>query len=314
MIEVAAAGICGTDLHIYHNQYKHNAPVILGHEFSGVVKEITPGVDSIQVGDRVVSLTAAKTCGKCDYCAAGLLMLCDQRLSLGSGVNGAFARYLTVDARLVLKLPDAVYLESAALTEPLACAVNGVLETGAVSAGDVVLILGPGAIGLLSAQVAKAQGGIVVVCGIGRDQERLDMAKKLGADFIINVEQENPARIIMDLTDGYGADVVIECAGAGGSANEGLQLIRKRGRYVQMGLYGRKIGFDIDQLVYKELKFSSIFGTTRPAWKRSLRLLEHGMVQTLPLITAKLPLERWREGFSMLEKKQGVKTLLIPSD
>jgi len=239
-------------------------------------------------------------------------MLCDRRLSLGSGVNGAFARCLTVDAGLALKLPDAVNLDAATLTEPLACAVNGVVESAGVSAGDVVLISGPGTIGLLAAQVAKAEGGTVVICGTGRDLERLDLARQLGIDFTVNIEDEDLSKTVSDLSGGYGADVVLECAGSEASADTCLKLVRKRGKYIQMGLYGRKIYFDLDQLVYKEIKLSSVFGTTRPAWKRALRLLERGLVQTLPLVTARLPLERWREGFESLEQKKGVKTLLFP--
>lgn len=312
LIEVHAAGICGTDLHIYNNEYRHKVPVVLGHEFSGVITETGAGVTSFREGERVVSLTAAKTCGECDYCSDGLPMLCEQRLSLGSGVNGAFARYLTVDARLLLRVPDAVDLTAAALTEPLACAANGVLDAAGVTAGDVVVVSGPGAIGLLAAQVAKAAGGTVVVCGAGRDRERLDLAGRLGADRAVNITEEDPGEIVSSLSGGYGADVVMECAGTEASAASCLRLARKRGRYLQLGLFGKRVSLELDLVVYKEIRLASIFGTTRRAWKRALGLLAGGHVQTLPLVTAKLPLRGWKAGFTSLEEKTGLKTLLFP--
>lgn len=311
-IAVKYAGICGTDLHILKNEYRHNVPVVMGHEFSGVVVEVGDRVNNVKVGDRVVSLTAARTCGHCDYCLAGIPMLCRERVSIGSGVNGAFADYLVIDHRLLRKIPQTVSLEAAAITEPLACAVHGVMEMTRVSAGDVVVISGPGPIGLLALQVAKAEGGVVVVCGITQDAERLGIARDLGADHVVNVSEGSAHDLVMELTEGYGADVAVECAGSADSASNCLNLLRGRGSYHQLGLFGKPIEFNFDLVAYKELSVSSSFATTPSSYKKALKLLESGKVVATPIITAKLPLAEWRRGFDLMENKVGLKTLLYP--
>jgi len=228
-IEVKVAGICGTDLHILKNEYKHNVPVIIGHEFAGIVAEISEGVTSCLPGDRVVSLTAAVTCGLCDYCIAGIPMLCKSRLSIGSGINGAFAKYLVVHQRLIKKIPDNISFDEAALTEPLACTVHGIMEMGRVKAGDVVLISGPGTIGLLALQVAKAEGGVTVVCGTADDKDRLEIAKSLGADHVVDMTECNIVDFINNLTGGEGADIAIECAGIEVSAKKLCGCLERKG-------------------------------------------------------------------------------------
>ena len=311
-IRVEAGGICGTDLHILKNEYKHDPPVVMGHEFAGVITEAGPEVKGYAPGDRVVSLTAAVTCGSCDYCIAGIPMLCSERKSIGSGLNGAFAAYLVIDYKLLYRIPDEVSLEAAAVTEPLACNVHGIMEMSRVSAGDLVLVSGPGTIGLLATQVAQAEGGRLVVCGTPQDADRLRIAKDLGVEHIVDISQQNIVEFIHDLTDGQGADVVIECSGVEASAHNCLQAVRGRGRYIQMGLFGKPITVDMDRLAYREISYSSSFATTPSSFKTSLKLLAQGKVRTEPLISARLPLEEWQKGFEMLEKKQGLKVLLIP--
>ncbi len=311
-IDVKYAGICGTDLHILKNEYKHDVPLVLGHEFSGIIAEVSPGVENFHVGDRVVSLTTAKTCGICDYCISGIRMLCKARQSIGTHVQGVFARYLTIDHRLVLKIPENISLEEAALTEPLACAVHGIMEMSRISAGDVVYISGPGAIGLLAMQVAKAEGATVVISGVADDRQRLELATSLGADYVVEIGSQDPKDLILQLTDGYGADVAVECAGVEASAKTCLDVLRGRGRYHQLGLYGKQININLDLFVFKEIKISTSYATTFSSFKRALTLMAMGKVQTKPLISAKFPLEQWEKAFDMFEKKEGFKVLMYP--
>jgi len=313
-IEVKAAGICGTDIHIYHDKFKSNPPVILGHEFCGVVREVGKNVTEFKEGDRVTSETAAKVCGRCMYCRAGNYNLCPERQGLGYGVNGAFTKFCVVRKDIVHYLPDNVDFVSGALCEPLSCAVHGVVENTGVEAGDVVLIIGPGPLGLLSSQVSKVEGGYVVVLGLSVDEGKLALAKKLGADLVMNIEKEDPEKIIKDLTKGYGADVVLECSGSASGARLGLKLIRKRGKFTQMGLFGKPIEIDFEQIAYKELKVTGFFTQKWTAWEKALVLLGQGKVQTRPLVTDKLPITEWKKGFEKKEKGEGVKTVLYPVD
>lgn len=311
-IKVHAAGICGTDLHIVKDEYKSNYPVILGHEYSGIIEEVGDDVTALQAGDKVVSLTAAVTCGHCQYCYAGLLMLCDQRQSIGSGVNGAMTEYLIVPAHLVFKLPEGVSLDEAALCEPLACVVRAVIERATVKAGDYVLVSGPGAIGNLTMQVAIASGGKVVVTGTAADKSRLELASQLGAVATIIVDQEDVNQRVQEVTHGNGFDVAFECAGAAASAQSCLQLLKKAGLFVQVALYGKKIEFDHDLALVKEISITNSFASERTSWEKTLCLLQNKQVNVVPLISAKFPLAQWEEAFEMAIKKEGYKILLIP--
>jgi L-iditol 2-dehydrogenase len=313
-VKVHAAGICGTDLHIIHDEYPYVPPVAMGHEYSGTVVEIGAEVKDFQVGDRVVSLTAVVTCGSCRYCNQGLLMLCNQRKSIGSGVHGAFAEYIVVPAKSTYKIPESVSLDEAALTEPLACAVRCIMERGRVDGGEFVLISGPGTIGMLALQVAKANGGNVVVVGTSRDEERLNLALELGAMAVVNMEEKDAEKRLMELTKHRGFDVAIECAGVALSLNNCIQLLRKQGLLIQMGLFGKKIEFDSDLALMKELNYTNGFATEPTSWEIALRLLEYKHVDVSPLISNKLSINEWQNALELAEKKVGYKTLLLPNE
>lgn len=312
-VKVHAAGICGTDLHIIHDEYPCNTPVVMGHEYSGTVVEVGENVDFFQVDDRVVSLTAVETCGSCRYCSQGLLMLCDQRKSIGSGVHGAFAEYIVIPAKSAYKIPESVSLDEAVLTEPLACAVRCIMERGRVDGGEFVLISGPGTIGLLAMQVAIANGGNVVVIGTSSDENRLNLALELGAIAVVNMEQRDAEKRLMELTKQRGFDIAVECAGVPISLNNCIQLLRKQGLLIQMGLFGKKVEFDSDLVLMKELNYTNGFATEPTSWEIALRLLEYKHVNVSKLISNKLSIDKWKEAIRMAEQKIGYKILLIPN-
>ncbi len=313
VIKVVAAGICGTDLHIYHDEFKTQPPVVLGHELAGEVAALGEGVEGFSVGERVTTETYFSTCGHCRYCRSGQQNLCLQRRSIGSAVNGGFSSYVLVPAANVHPLPTSLSFQAAALTEPLACVVHGILSTPTIRPGDLAVVAGPGAIGLLSLQVLKAAGAMVVILGTDADEQRLRLAKRLGADFTINVQQEDVTALIADLSvEGLGADVVYECSGAGAAAQQLLQLVRRRGRFVQIGLFGKSIAWDMDQICYKELVVTGSNASVPAAWLQALRLLASAAVNTEALITASYPITDWQDAFNAFEQKQGVKLLLTP--
>lgn len=313
-IAVHAAGICGTDLHIYQDEFRIDPPVVLGHELSGEVVAVGPDVSSVQPGRRVTTETYFSTCGACRYCRTGHENLCVDRRSIGSRVNGGFTRYVIVPAQNVHPLPDAVDLDAGALTEPLACVVHGVLSQRTVGAGDVAVIAGPGTIGLLTLQVVKACGAQVIMLGTSADAHRLQLARELGADYVLDVQQDEPLDLISSVTiEGKGADVVYECSGAGPAAQQLLTLVRRQGRYVQIGLFGKSIAWDLDQVCYRELTVTGSNASVPAAWMRALQLLASGQVQTTPLITHRFSIQDWETAFATFREKAGVKILLQPS-
>lgn len=311
LIEVKAAGVCGTDIHIYHGEYASRPPVIMGHEVAGLVAEIGEGVTNCAVGDRVTCETYFSVCNACDLCRAGLPNLCPQRRSIGSGVHGGFTQYVLVPDHNIHHLPANVELVAGALSEPLTCCVHA-LERTRVEPGETVVVSGPGAIGLLMAQVVKAAGGRVILLGTSADAPRLELAQSLGADVTINVQADAPDAIVADLTGGLGADVVFECAGVGASAQSCLQLVRRRGRYGQVGLFGKPVTWDADLICYKELEVHGSFAHLPSAWRKALSLMAADQVQLRPLVSAILPITEWQAAFDAFERRDGLKIVLTP--
>ena len=196
-------------------------PVILGHEVAGKVVDTASDVTRCATGNSVTCEPYFNLCGLCPYCLAGMPNHCPQRASIGSGVNGAFARYVLVPERSVHLLPEGVDEWTGALTEPMACCVHA-LENSKVEPGDVAVITGPGAIGLMMLQVVKAGGAQALAIGTDTDEARLDLAKQLGADEVLVVGRDDLQELVAERTDGHGADVAFECSGAGPGAQTAL--------------------------------------------------------------------------------------------
>ena len=312
-VEVQATGICGSDLHVYRDTINYNiqTPVVMGHEFSGVVVEKGAEVgDHVEVGDRVTGEPSVYICGDCDYCLSEHYNLCPNRKVMGYWHHGCFAPYC--NATFVHKLPEGVGFEAGALTELLACCVHSVIEQAGVTAGDFVAITGPGPVGLFSALVALAEGGTVILCGTERDTERLRLAEELGVQHTIDITACDPVARVRELTGGYGADVVVECAGVAPAMRLALELVRKRGRFSQMGLPGAPVEIDFEKIAYNELQVSGGIGQRRPAWKRALRLIERGFIPSEKLITHHFALSEWQRAFDMAEGQEGIKLMFMP--
>ena len=311
-VQVKACGICGTDLHIWHDEFRNYPPVVLGHEFSGIVTELGKGVKGISIGKKIVSEVVFQTCGVCRACKTGNYNLCVTRRGLGWSANGAFASYTLVEAKNIHSMPENLSFEEAALSEPLAVSAYAVSELTGVAAGELVLVSGPGPIGLLTAQIAMAEGGRVIITGTTADTERLRLAKELGVYATVDVEKEDAISLARQLGDGLGADVVFECSGAPAATRMGLDAIRKGGKYMQVGLFGQQIEVNFDLVATKELKVFGVFSSNWRGWHRGLKLAEQGKVNLRPLISHIFPLSNWKTGFEIAESKQGLKILLIP--
>ena len=313
-VQVEAAGVCGSDLHIYHDTISYNirTPVVMGHEFSGTVVALGEGAPpSIGLGDRVTGEPSIHICGQCDYCRGGQYNMCPQRQVMGYYHDGCFASH--VNATFVHLLPENVSFEAGALTELLACCVHSVIEQAGVTAGDLVVVIGPGPVGLFASLVAMAEGGTVALLGTAADAERLKFARgQLGVAHTIDVQTEDPLRAVEDLSNGYGADVVVECAGVAPAIDTAFDVVRKRGKVSLMGLPGRKLEVDIEKISYRELVVSGGIGQRRSAWERSLRLMESGTIDCEKLISHELGLGEFQQAFDMMERQQGLKIILRP--
>jgi L-iditol 2-dehydrogenase len=313
-VAVKMAGICGSDLHIYHDDIQITIvpPVVMGHEFSGEIVEVGAGVTGFQVGDRVTCETTAVSCGHCPHCRSGRYNMCTTRRVVGYAFDGCFAPFCLAYERQLHHLPANVDEVAGALTEPLACCVHAVLDLTQIVAGDVVAITGPGPIGLLTLQLAKAAGACVVVCGTARDGERLKLARRLGADATLDLSVDDLHAWLRPRTEGQGADVFLECSGAPAAVRLGLVATRRRGQYTQIGLMPAPFEVDFSLIAYRELRVAGALGQSWPSWTRSLDLMSRGSVDPRCLVSHTLPLSEWREAFRLVEEQRGLKVMLQP--
>src|ERR1700675_4915707 len=313
VVEVDSAGICGTDLHIYLDEFETAPPVTIGHEFAGRIVETGKNVRDWQPGERVTAGTYFSTCGHCRHCHGGRPNLCLERQSIGSKRDGAFARYVVIPAKNLYRVPDEVDLESAALTEPLACTIHGVLSVAKVQAGENVVITGPGPIGLLALQLAKAAGATVALLGTDADHARLELARQLGADHTLETSAgADVPKAVQDLFHAEGIDLVVECAGAGPAAETLLNLGRRGGRFCQVGLVVKPIPWNQDLVCYKELTVTGTNAHVPSAWPHALKFMAEGRVNVDRLITHRFALPAWSQALQTAQTKQGVKILLKP--
>ena len=301
ILNVTATGICGTDLHIYDGEFASRPPVTMGHEISGVVAELGEGVDDSWRGARVVTETYFSTCGHCVHCLGGRSNLCLERRSIGSYVDGGFAARVHVPVRNLHRIPDWLDGRVAAMTEPLACCCQSLLNPERVEPGDAVLVVGPGPIGLLAAQVARAAGGDVHVRGTPHDAARLMTAARLG--LATSTTEDGAAGSF---------DVVVECSGQEAGIAFALESARRGGRYVQIGIAGKPVSIPFDLVCFGELTLTSGNASTPASWDRALDLIGNRRVELEPLFSDAIPLADWEQGFAATRTGAGIKYVLVP--
>jgi L-iditol 2-dehydrogenase len=315
LIEVQAAGICGTDIHVYHDTFPYWPPVILGHEFAGRIIDVGARTSGWEVGARVVGEPHTLHCGTCYMCRRGHVQNCAEKRSPGWGIDGAFTRLIAYPPRLLHRIPAQMSFAQAALVEPAANTVTDIVERGAIEAGDFVVLLGPGPIGLMAAQVARLAGARqVMVVGAPADAGlRLDTARELGFDEVVNIGETDPVQRCLELTNGIGADLVIECSGAPPAIAQTFELVRKWGRICAIGLTGRKpVQLDWDAAMTRNATLFFNISTEYASWDKTISMIDQGRINVDPLITHQLPLDRWEEGFAAVESMQALKVVFIP--
>jgi len=313
LIEVKAVGVCGSDIHLWreHQSWQIKLPLVLGHEFCGVVAQVGERVNGFRVGERVVCETAAEICGECVYCRSGNYNLCPQRRGFGALIDGAMTQYVAVRPHILHRLPTNVSFEYAALTEPICVAYNALVEKTLIKPGDVVVIQGVGAIGMMALQMAKLRGaGAIVALGTDVDARRLEIARQLGATHTLNVQREDARALVQSLGDGWGADVVVDCTGVSAAFKQSMALVRPNGTITKIGWGPQPLDASLDPIVAKAVTVQGSFSHTFTTWERVLRLIANGQVHLAPIIGGVYPLTEWREAFARMEDGTNVKSVI----
>ena len=315
LLAVQAVGICGSDLHQYlgKQSWKVNYPVILGHEFAGVVAKRGRAVRAFSEGDRVVSETAAVIDPASPFTRQGLYNLDPGRLGFGYGVNGAMTRFVRVPDRCLHAIPAGLSFEKAALTEPCCVAYNAACVHARLRPGDTVAVIGPGPIGLLCALMARLAGaGHLAVIGIPADRHRLDVARSLGVDTVLGADGESVPAWVRALGDGYGFDLVIDAAGVSATLDLALDIVRPAGQIVKVGWGPQPLEFSLDRLVAKAVTLQGSFSHNWPIWEKVLALLASGRLNLDRIHNLTAPLADWRDAFEQMHAGRIVKGVLRP--
>ena len=316
LIRVKQAGVCGTDLHIYNDMFPYNVPVILGHEFVGVVEAVGSKITEFKPGDRVIAEPHTLACGTCEMCRSGHPHMCSTKRSPGYGIDGCAAEYICYSQpELVHKVPDNVPDSVAVLAEPMAVAMNAVIDRTKIELGDVVVISGAGPIGQLCAVCAMEAGAYqVIMLGTDADEElRFPTARELGVTRTINVQKEDAAAVINEMTNGRGADVTMECSGAASAVNNAIDITRVFGRMGVVAIPGpEKISVKWSQSIHKCHRIEMCYSSSPISWVRVLHLMATTKKDLSKLATMTVPLTEWESVFEAVKAGKCIKGVLVP--
>ena len=303
LMKVWAAGVCGSDLNIYNDTHFYRAPVTLGHEYAGIVVEAGKNVKKVKVGDKIVS----------DIEAPGGW--------LGVELDGSYANYMRIPESVVHVCPPDMPLDAAALVEPVTGGMLHCLqERNTINAGDFVVVIGPGPMGILAVQFAKIRGArAVALVGLRDDEKRLEVGKQVGADYIF-VYEDNPLEELMDLSHG-GADFVADCAGTQEGTQLAIDVARPantgpggRGRIALIAMWGGPITLNFDKVAMGQLDLRGGWSWNGPeSWEMAIDFLARGCINYQAMITNRYKLEDWETAFENLRAKKDVKAFLHPN-
>jgi len=325
LVRVRSTTICATDLKIFHGQYPGVVyPHIPGHEWGGEIASSGAGLTTFQPGQKL-GVEAHVGCGSCPRCVEGLYNLCENyglretgHAHIGFTVPGGLAEFCAIPARAVYPLPEGLDCDHGAFTDTVGIVLWAFERAGGVRAGEIVVVVGPGALGLLAVQIARAQGAAqVIAVGIDADAQRLKLAGRLGADHTLNLSGiSDPARAVRDLTLGRGADLVIEFAGSADAARQALEMARRGGRVVLGGATGpgRRLDVDLSLIVRGHLDIFGSVANPRGISRRANLLMQIGLVDIRPLITHHMPLTEFARAWQIFmdRKEDAIRIMLHP--
>lgn len=309
LVQIRSASVCYSDVSILNNKYIGRKPVpiplVMGHEGSGVIAALGPGVTQCEVGQRV-AVEPIAGCGHCSACQTGFKTMCADWRHIGITCNGTFAEYVCVSVEQAHRIPDSLSFAEAALLEPLALVVRS-LEQSKPLVGETVAILGPGALGIMHLLAYKAAGAsTVILVGLDNDRPRLDIARELGADHVVNIDRQDPVQAILDVTNKRGADIVVETANSPKATQMAFNVAGPRGRVVLFGLYPEATISPVKMLRNGLTVYGDVGAISRQ-FLTAIRWMESGKVNVRPLISKRFSLTQCVEAFEVLRRCETVK-------
>jgi len=316
--KVDACAICGTDLKTFvHGNTRIKPPKIMGHEFTAIIETVGKNVKGFEIGQRIVMATSI-SCGECFYCSKGHSNLCLDLRPMGFTYNGGMAEYVTIPAQAlnnghVIKVPDAVKPEHAALAEPVSCAVNACTNSN-IEQGDTVLVTGVGPMGIINACVARHFGAERIIVA-DTNPLRLDHAANFGFDLIVNPETQDLRRAVLDFTGGIGADVAIIAAPAKEPQQQALDMVRKRGTiclFASLPADSSILALDSRKIHYNEITVVGSSDSTPAHVETAVELISTGQIPAEKIATHILPLEQIQKGFDLMKSGQALRVVLKP--
>lgn len=306
LVQVAACGICGSDVHGYDGSSgRRIPPVVMGHEAAGTVAAVGSAVKGFKVGDRV-TFDSTVYCGLCEFCKRGEVNLCNDRQVVGVSTEdfrraGAFAEYVTVPERILYRLPEGLDFAEAAMLEAVSVALHGV-AVAELKGGETVLVIGAGMIGLLLLQAARAAGcSRVFVADI--DATRLALAKKLGADEVLEASGAELFAAVMGLTDGRGVDVSFEAVGRNETVAGAIDCVRKGGTVSLVGNIAKEVSLPLQKVVTRQIRLQGSCASAGE-YPEAMELMVAGKIKVDSLITAVAPLSDGPEWFERLYSRE----------
>src|SRR5919206_3056559 len=319
LVRVHAASICGTDLHIYDwNEWAEHrigtVPMTFGHEVAGTVEAVGAEVHHIRPGAFVAAETHI-ACGVCSTCRTGRAHICRNLRILGVDTDGAFAEYVVVPAENAWIVGDKILPDHASVMEPFGNAVHATFGTegGEDLLTNPVAVIGCGPIGLFGVGIARALGAWKVIA-IEPNDERRQLASKMGADLLVDPKSEDPVAVVLRETDGTGAEVVLEMSGNARAIDQGTRMLARGGRMSLLGLPDGPVTLDLnDQVIFKEARILGITGREMfRTWQQTTTLLSTGRVDVSPVITHRFPLDRFEEAFETAASGHAAKVIVFP--
>ncbi|TSA23176.1 alcohol dehydrogenase [bacterium] len=310
LVKVTACGVCGTDLHIVEGSSRSSPPVVLGHEYAGIITDVGNEPNGFAPGDHV-AVDPNIACGTCFYCRRGDVHLCKNLRALGVDIDGGMAEFCIVPSSQLYRLPSTLTLEQAAFIEPLSCAVHGI-DRAQIRAGDTVVILGGGTVGLLMLQLATISGASRVIVVEPVEWKR-GIATRIGAFEVLDPTVVKVFECIMDLT-GEGADVVIECAGRPETTSLSLTLARRGGTVEWFGVcpLGATVQVEPNSVYFKELTIVGSYVNPH-TFDRSIALIAANKISFRDFVIDKFPLDRVHEALKSLAEGKTIKSLIVPT-
>jgi len=321
LVQVKESGICGSDVHVYEWQGGYEwlepfLPRVLGHEFAGEVVETGPGVTMVKKGDRVLARTSRKgPCGRCEYCRTNRRHFCVEHYKTLTGwkIDGGFAEFFKTSEEGVVKLPDCVSYEEAALAEPISIGASAVNDARLIF-GDIVVVIGPGTIGLLTLLMAKSAGaGRCMVCGTSQDKFRLEKALELGADVVVNADKEDLRKKVMEMTGGMGADIVFECSGASSVVQTAVDISAKvSGRVILEGIYAKPVMLELSNSMVRSARMIRGSYSGFVAWERTVEWIASNREkarQCCKIITHRTKIDDAAAAFERSVRKENIKEM-----